>query len=1008
MKKMLLLVFTASLISVTMAETYTYTDEAGYTWEYASYDSVGVGPNWSSAELQLVSVSPSPVGEMVMPNSIRGYDVVYIRDGSFNGLYQVTEIEFPSKLRRIGGDAFKACTGLKKVVLPSGIIEVGSGSFAYCSNVEEVVLSSGMTEISEIFNNCTALQNLTIPDSITKIYGAFCNCTSLKSIVIPDSVTRIGDVFRNCTSLRYLVLGHALTETEWSSRPFSGCTMLWNIVNYSPLELTKGSGIAAYAKNIYTEMPSEWGDLSPIYYTISFNANGGDGTMENLQAEFGKVQTLPICSYVRTGYKFAGWSNVSQTASYSDGQNVVNLATDDGETVTLNAQWSANRYYVHFEPNGGDGAMDDRTMYYGSSYSIYNYFTKSGHSFVGWATEPEGTVVYKSNARVINLSDEDGAIITLYAIWEKDRTLIEFDAGEGIGYMPPQVIESGTTQNLSSNEFRCVGHSFLGWSTYSYGNVDYVDGESYTSDRSESITLYAVWQANRYTVKFDLQGATDTIQDQIFTYGEHNYIPYYYGRGKVGYEFKGWAFSPEGEIVMRNGGSDYDGVFDSLIVPDGGEITLFAVWEGKEYWLIFSPSGGTGSMDYVRHKYDEEFALPSNRYTRVGYSFLGWATEFSYPYVFGDGEIVVTSNLVYSANVSSILLRAVWKNEVDKPTICIVGDSFANASCEIAVSCSTDDTSIWYTTDGSDPSVYGKLYVASFTIWKTTTIKAAARRGDGLWSEVATLTANRQDSLSESANLYGYKMETGESAWTVDGEVSHDGVSSIKSSGDGSYVQTSVRGAGTLSFWWRAMCEEPEDGEYYDYGVFKVGSAEAAYIAGNDTGWISFSTNITTTGKHTLRWEYRKDDEGTFAPDCVWVDQVQWVPEDGSGTTLTTPEPVPYSWFAKYQLGGASDFETLGNSASGKIQGGHPTSMWEEYVAGTDPTDEDDVLKANISFDEEGNPVISALPKLTDDEIAMRLYRRYGKVTLNDPDWTEIADGEEDNYNFFKVSVEMK
>ena len=41
----------------------------------------------------------------------------------------------------------------------------------------------------------------------------------------------------------------------------------------------------------------------------------------------------------------------------------------------------------------------------------------------------------------------------------------------------------------------------------------------------------------------------------------------------------------------------------------------------------------------------------------------------------------------------------------------------------------------------------------------------------------------------------------------------------------------------------------------------------------------------------------------SYAPDCVWVDQVQWSPVDGSGYTLTSPEPVPYSWLRQYNLG---------------------------------------------------------------------------------------------------------
>lgn len=80
-----------------------------------------------------------------------------------------------------------------------------------------------------------------------------------------------------------------------------------------------------------------------------------------------------------------------------------------------------------------------------------------------------------------------------------------------------------------------------------------------------------------------------------------------------------------------------------------------------------------------------------------------------------------------------------------------------------------------------------------------------------------------------------------------------------------------------------------------------------------------------------------------------------------------------------------------------------------DYVAGTDPTDPDDKFIASITFDVQDNkPVISWSPELSPAEAAKRTYRKFGKVRLNDANWTEIAAGEEENYNFFKVTVEMK
>ncbi len=328
---------------------------------------------------------------------------------------------------------------------------------------------------------------------------------------------------------------------------------------------------------------------------------------------------------------------------------------------------------------------------------------------------------------------------------------------------------------------------------------------------------------------------------------------------------------------------------------------------------------------------------------------------------------------------------------------------FENTSQEVSIGCATEGATIYYTTDGSDPKENGREYTKPFTVYNTCTVRAIAVKYDWNDSAGATATFTRKEALSAAANLYGYKMESGESAWTVDGEVSHDGVSSIKSNGDGSYVQTSVRGAGMLSFWWRAMCEEPEDGEYYDYGVFKVGSAETAHIAGNDTGWVFFATNITTTGKHTLRWEYRKDDEGTYAPDCVWLDQVQWVPVDGSGTTLTSPEPVPYSWLSQYGLGVASgDFEAAANAASGKMNLGRPTTVWEEFVAGLDPTNENSRFEAKIEM-VDGMPVVKWEPDLNTNGV-VRIYKVYGRESLAEGEWQYPTNS---LHRFFRVDVDM-
>ena len=218
---------------------------------------------------------------------------------------------------------------------------------------------------------------------------------------------------------------------------------------------------------------------------------------------------------------------------------------------------------------------------------------------------------------------------------------------------------------------------------------------------------------------------------------------------------------------------------------------------------------------------------------------------------------------------------------------------------------------------------------------------------------------------------------------------------------------TSIKKAGTVSFWRKAACEEAdeEEGEdgYYDYGAFLVDDVVVARIAGHDGEWHYVSHEVASGGKHTLEWEYRKDSTTSYAPDCIWVAQVQWIPADGSGYTLTTPKPVPYSWLDAYRLGIGTDYETAGNAASGKMQGGRSLQVWQDYVAGTDPTNLASRLTAKIEM-VDGAPVVTWEPDLNTNGV-IRTYKVYGKETLEGGgEWQYPTNA---LHRFFKVTVEM-
>lgn len=86
---------------------------------------------------------------------------------------------------------------------------------------------------------------------------------------------------------------------------------------------------------------------------------------------------------------------------------------------------------------------------------------------------------------------------------------------------------------------------------------------------------------------------------------------------------------------------------------------------------------------------------------------------------------------------------------------------------------------------------------------------------------------------------------------------------------------------------------------------------------------------------------------------------------------------------------------------------GADMKVWEDFVAGTDPTDVNSKFSARIEM-VGGKPVVMWTPALNGEGVksGVRLYRTYGTTTLGGG-WDEVADGREAGYNFFKVSVEM-
>ena len=119
---------------------------------------------------------------------------------------------------------------------------------------------------------------------------------------------------------------------------------------------------------------------------------------------------------------------------------------------------------------------------------------------------------------------------------------------------------------------------------------------------------------------------------------------------------------------------------------------------------------------------------------------------------------------------------------------------------------------------------------------------------------------------------------------------------------------------------------------------------------------------------------------------------------------------IPETWMQKYPNFAEKFGEDLTSALimqTGKRDAqGNSLFVWQDYVAGTDPTMVDDVFHATITM-VDGAPHIGYTPELSAEEAAKRTYTIYGKAKLQDEEWS-VVNGNESDYNFFKVTVEMK
>ncbi len=277
----------------------------------------------------------------------------------------------------------------------------------------------------------------------------------------------------------------------------------------------------------------------------------------------------------------------------------------EGSTITLFV--SAGKPAVSVSYNGNGGSVS-KTQDYRDADGTYGSMptpTRTGYTFIGWYTSPDGGVEVNSSTTLYTQTNH-----TLYAHWTVNTYTVTFNANGG--YVTPAskaVTYASTYGDLPTPSKG--GYDFAGWFTAASGGSQVTSGMTVAITSGQ--TLYAHWTAAKITVMFDPCGGSTPTGSKSVTFGDaYGTLP---TPSRTGYTFAGW-------FTAASGGSQ---------VTQGSKMTatsahsLYAHWTANKYTVTFNPAGGKVGQTSATVTFGGTYGslpVPTKDYAY----FVGWYT----------------------------------------------------------------------------------------------------------------------------------------------------------------------------------------------------------------------------------------------------------------------------------------------------------------------------------------------------------------------------------------------
>ena len=420
---------------------------------------------------------------------------------------------------RSDNDLVDAKMDVNGSVTAIGAIYTTNGGADICSSngtgkyVQQSILGK---ETATYQYNANGNNAVTIPITAAKLHNADGTYTETANASAGTTIPYLDGVWGGAANITvdFDANGGEGTMPTWTGKPNTSFDLPKNTFTREGYTFTgwntaaDGTG-AAYAD----KAPVKFSENTALYAqwtqdpVITFDANGGKGTMGTQTVKPNEATALTANTFTRADYDFTGWNTAKDGTGTAYGDKA-NITTN--ENVTLYAQWTLHKYHVRWLNwddtvlQKGDYTCEDTAGWDDSNNETPSRPEDENYTYVfamrwtpydetkgidGWGFNPHEDVDFRA---VFN---------------EFKKLTVTFNANGGIGTMDSvKIVNGGSGEYYTLPEcgFTREGYDFAGWLIT--GTVGYDTFETYELHDEKwdnemllafsDLTLKASWKDN--------------------------------------------------------------------------------------------------------------------------------------------------------------------------------------------------------------------------------------------------------------------------------------------------------------------------------------------------------------------------------------------------------------------------------------------------------------------------------------------------------------------------------